>query len=103
MPWMRSGWEVLFQPLAISGSSEQVSFLGTSSGVEVVGMGKEERVMVAHKTQNLRVCYIYVNNHGFSFLSFFFDAIKMKHDESPHGALLCNGLLSRERLQVSVL
>lgn len=101
---MRSGWEVLFQPLAISGSSEQVSFLGTSSGVEVVGMGKEGRVMVAHKTQHLRVCYIYVNNHEFSFLSFFFvDAFKMKHDKSPHGALLCNGLLSREQLQVSVL
>lgn len=36
MPWMRSGWDVLFHPFVISGNSEQVSFLGTSVGSGMV-------------------------------------------------------------------
>ncbi|TNN86778.1 hypothetical protein EYF80_002961 [Liparis tanakae] len=38
VPWMRSGWDVLFQPLVISGSSEQVSFLATSVDVGAVAV-----------------------------------------------------------------
>ena len=100
---MRSGWEVLFQPLAISGSSEQVSFLGTSLAVEMVAMVKEGRVMAAYKTRNLHVRYLNVNNVNIFyvfFFCFFFDAIKMRHDQSSPGASLRNGLLSRERLQL---